>query len=146
MLYWIGNEPEFGAQAVYLMDEYNIEGYSPMDPATWPNTMEELKAMGVQYIAPPTWMLLTLKDGQIVPSALANAANAADLNIITWTLERSGPLADGGGWYFQSVADVTDNDGDYFEVLDALAQQVGVKGVFSDWPATTTYYANCMGL
>jgi len=21
---------------------------------------------------------------------------------------------------------------------------VGVKGVFSDWPATTTFYANCM--
>ncbi|MEL6838900.1 MAG: glycerophosphodiester phosphodiesterase family protein [Pseudomonadota bacterium] len=146
VLYWIENEPEFGAQAVYLMDEYNIDGYSPMDPATWPNTMEELKAMGIQYIAPPTWMLLTLEGGQIVPSALAIAANEADLNIITWTLERSGPLANGGGWYFQSVADVTDNDGVYFEVLDVLAQEVGVEGVFSDWPATTTYYANCMGL
>jgi glycerophosphoryl diester phosphodiesterase len=22
---------------------------------------------------------------------------------------------------------------------------VGVRGIFSDWPATTTYYANCMG-
>ncbi|MEO0916480.1 MAG: glycerophosphodiester phosphodiesterase, partial [Pseudomonadota bacterium] len=146
VLYWIENEPEFGAQAVYLMDEYNIEGYSPMDPSTWPNTMEELKAMGIQYIAPPTWMLLTVENGEIVPSALANAANEADLNIITWTLERSGPLGGGGGWYFQSVAEVTDNDGVYFEVLDALAQQVGVEGVFSDWPATTTYYANCMGL
>ena len=67
-------------------------------------------------------------------------------NLITWTLERSGPLAGGGGWYFQSVTDVTDNDGDYFEVLDVLAQDVGVVGVFSDWPATTTFYANCMGL
>ncbi|PJI91519.1 glycerophosphoryl diester phosphodiesterase [Yoonia maricola] len=146
VLYWIENEPEFGAQAVYLMDEYDIEGYSPQDPATWPNTMEELKAMGINIIAPPTWMLLTLEDGQIVPSALANAAKAADLQMITWTLERSGPLASGGGWYFQSITDATDNDGDYFEVLDVLAQQVGVKGVFSDWPATTTYYANCMGL
>jgi len=27
-----------------------------------------------------------------------------------------------------------------------LAQDVGVIGVFSDWPATTTFYANCMGL
>ncbi|MEL6684972.1 MAG: glycerophosphodiester phosphodiesterase family protein [Pseudomonadota bacterium] len=146
VLYWVENEPEFGAQAVYLMDEYDIDGYSPQDPATWPNTMEELKAMGINIIAPPTWMLLTLEDGQIVPSALATAAKAADLQIITWTLERSGPLGNGGGWYFQTVADVTDNDGDYFEVLDVLAQQVGVEGVFSDWPATTTYYANCMGL
>jgi glycerophosphoryl diester phosphodiesterase len=31
-------------------------------------------------------------------------------------------------------------------VIDVLAQQVGVKGIFSDWPATVTYYANCMGL
>ncbi|MEJ6402391.1 glycerophosphodiester phosphodiesterase family protein [Yoonia sp. 2307UL14-13] len=146
VLYWIENEPEFGAQAVYLMDEYDIEGYSPLDPATWPNTMEELKGMGVNYIAPPLWMLITLEDGEMVPSALAIAAKEADLKIITWTLERSGPLAGGGGWYYQTVTEAIDTDGDYFEVLDVLAQDVGVVGVFSDWPATTTYYANCMGL
>ena len=27
-----------------------------------------------------------------------------------------------------------------------LAQQVGIKAMFSDWPATVTYYANCMNL
>ena len=32
------------------------------------------------------------------------------------------------------------------ELIDVLAQDVGVLGVFSDWPATTTYYASCMGL
>jgi glycerophosphoryl diester phosphodiesterase len=31
-------------------------------------------------------------------------------------------------------------------MLDVLAKEVGVLGVFSDWPGTTTYYANCMGL
>jgi len=36
--------------------------------------------------------------------------------------------------------------GDYYEVLDVLAQQAGVTGVFSDWPATVSYYASCMGL
>jgi glycerophosphoryl diester phosphodiesterase len=146
VLYWIENEPEFGAQAVYLMDEYDDEGYTPMDPATWPNTMGELKEMGVNYIAPPLWMLVTTEGGEIVPSTLATEAAAADLGIITWTLERSGPLRTGGGWYFQSIADVTDNDGVYFEVLHVLAQDVGVEGVFSDWPATTTFYANCFGL
>lgn len=144
--YWIANEPEFGAQAVYLMDEYNIDGYSPVDEATWPNTMAELKGMGVNYIAPPTWMLVTVENGQIVPSTLANKANEAGLNIITWTLERSGPLKTGGGWYYQSIADVTNNDGDMFNLLNVLHEQVGVKGVFSDWPATVTYYANCFGL
>ena len=142
--YWIQAEPEFGTQAVYLMDEYDIEGYSPMDEATWPNTMAELKAMGINYIAPPMWMLVTTENGQIVPSTLAIKAKEADLEIITWTLERSGPLANGGGWYFQSIKDVTNNDGVYFELLDVLAQQVGIAGMFSDWPATTTYYASCM--
>jgi glycerophosphoryl diester phosphodiesterase len=32
------------------------------------------------------------------------------------------------------------------EMLDVLARGVGVLGVFSDWPGTVTYYANCMGL
>ncbi len=146
VLYWVEKTPEFGAQAVFLMDYYNIEGYSAMDASTWPNTMAELKEMGVNNIAPPLWMLITLDGEEIVPSLLATEAKAAGLEIITWTLERSGPLASGGGWYYQSVADVIDTDGDYFEVLDALAQDVGVIGVFSDWPATTTYYANCMGL
>ena len=117
-----------------------------MDPATYPDSMKSLYDRGVRYIAPPLWMLVTIENGEIVPSAYATDAKAAGLNIITWTLERSGPLAGGGGWYFQSVTDVTTHDGVYYELLDVLAQDVGVVGVFSDWPATVTYYANCMGL
>ncbi|SIS71200.1 glycerophosphoryl diester phosphodiesterase [Roseivivax lentus] len=152
VLYWIENEPEFGAQAVYLDDRYEAEDadeglIDPMDAATFKPTMAELKAMGVNYIAPPLWMLVTLDEsGEIVPSVYAEEAAAAELGIITWTLERSGPLGGGGGWYFQSVTDAIDRDGDYYEVLDVLAQDVGVVGVFSDWPATVTYYANCKGL
>ena len=55
-------------------------------------------------------------------------------------------LTGGGGWYYKTVKEVINNDGDMMQVLDVLAQQVGVIGVFSDWPATTTYYANCMNL
>lgn len=147
ILYWIENEPEYGAQAVYLDDtDESIEGWSNMDPTTWEHSMQALKDMGVNYIAPPLWMLVTLKDGRIVPSAYAEEARAAGLNIITWSLERSGPLAGGGGWYFQSIADAVDSDGDYYTVLNVLAQDVGIVGIFSDWPATVTYYANCFGL
>jgi glycerophosphoryl diester phosphodiesterase len=81
-----------------------------------------------------------------VPSAYAKAAKAAGLEIITWTLERSGPLADGGGWFYRSIAPAIDNDGDMLTVLDVLARQVGIRGIFSDWPATVTFYANCTGL
>ena len=37
-------------------------------------------------------------------------------------------------------------EGDVLQVLDVLAREVGVMGVFSDWPATVSYYASCMGL
>ena len=147
VLYWIENEPEFGAQAVYLMDDSSIAGLNGMDPATWGFEAADLAAQGVKYAAPAIPFLLTLdENGDFAPSALAIALQDADIEIIAWTLERSGPLASGGGWYYHSVTDAIDNDGDYYEVLDALAQDVGVVGVFSDWPATTTYYANCMGL
>ena len=82
----------------------------------------------------------------MVPSIYAKAATEAGLQLITWTLERSGPLDDGGGWYYQSIQELTNNDGDVFNLLDVLATDVGVIGVFSDWPATVTYYANCKGI
>jgi glycerophosphoryl diester phosphodiesterase len=84
--------------------------------------------------------------GEIVPSEYAENARAAGLDMIAWTVERSGPLATGGGWYYQTVTDAINNDGDVFNVIDVLARDVGVIGIFSDWPATTTYYANCMNL
>jgi glycerophosphoryl diester phosphodiesterase len=146
VLYWIEHEPEFGNQAVYLDDGYTIAGWSPMDPTTWEHSMVELKAMGVNYIAPPLWVLVTLQNGEIVPSRYAQEAKGAGLKIITWTVERSGPLKDGGGWYYQSINHAVTGDGAVFDLIHVLAKDVGVIGIFSDWPATTTYYANCMGL
>lgn len=109
--------------------------------------MKELVAKGVNIIPPPMWMLVEIDDhGNIVPSLYALQAKAAGLDIITWTFERSGLLKDGGGWYYQTVSDVIYNDGDKIELLDVLVKQVGIIGLFSDWAASVTYYANCMGL
>ncbi|MEM7193353.1 MAG: glycerophosphodiester phosphodiesterase family protein [Pseudomonadota bacterium] len=146
VLYWIENEPEFGEQAVYLDDSYAIEGWSPSDPSTWRNSMRELKSMGINYVAPPIWVLLSLEDNRIVPSVYARRATAAGLKIITWTVERSASISSGGGWYYQSVSERLHRDGDVFEVMHALHREVGVVGIFSDWPATTTFYANCFDL
>jgi glycerophosphoryl diester phosphodiesterase len=55
-------------------------------------------------------------------------------------------LAAGGDYYFQSLKGMIDNDGDVFAVIDVLARQVGVRGIFSDWPAAVTFYAKCVGL
>ena len=148
VLYWIAKEPAFGRQAVFLDGRYGLTPpIDPNDPATFVPSMADLAAAGVNIIAPPMYMLVTLDAaGRIVPSAYTAAAKAAGLDIITWTLERSGPLSTGGGFYYQSVSDAIDNDGDMMTMLDVLAKDVGVLGVFSDWPATVTYYANCMGL
>ncbi len=141
--YWLAHEPAFGKRAVYLDDRVDAPG----GYATAVSSMAALEATGVNIVAPPMWALVELDGaGRIVPSEYANAARGAGLDLITWTLERSGPLATGGGYYFQSVTGAIDNDGDTFKVLDVLARDVGVRGVFSDWPATTSYYASCMGL
>ncbi|MEM9683397.1 MAG: glycerophosphodiester phosphodiesterase family protein [Pseudomonadota bacterium] len=146
VLYWIKNEPDFGKQAVYLDGRYAVDGFDAMKPETYDPSMARLKEMGVNYIAPPMWMLVTVENGEIVPSPYAKEARAAGLKIITWTLERSGPLTTGGGWYYQSIKEATTSDGTVYVLLDVLAQDVGVEGIFSDWPATVTYYANCMEL
>ena len=146
VLYWIENEPDFGKQAIFLDGRFQLSGFDPASPETFTPSMSELKRQGVNYIAPPLWVLLTVENGKIKPSAYAQEAQAAGLRIITWTLERSGPLKTGGGWYFQSIAEVADGDGVLYEMLDVLAQEVGIEGIFTDWPATVTYYANCMGL
>jgi len=147
VMYWIGNEPEFGKQAIYLDGRYEQKGFNAAAPESLKPTMQELYAKGVRYIAPPMWVLLTTGiNGELIPSAYAKAAMEAKLNIITWSLERDGPMNKGGSWYHQSIKSAIYTDGQIYEVMDVLAQQVGVKGIFSDWPATVTYYANCMGL
>jgi len=143
VLYWLEKAPRFGRQAVYLDDRVDVAGGYEVAVAG----MEELTRQGVRIVAPPMWALVTLDgEGKLVPSEYAVAAKDAGLDIITWTIERSGFLSTGGGYYYQSVTDAIDNDGDMFVMLDVLAQKVGIRGIFSDWPATVTYYANCKGL
>ena len=44
------------------------------------------------------------------------------------------------------MAPVINNLGDTYELLDVLARDVGMLGIFSDCPGPVTYYASCMGL
>jgi glycerophosphoryl diester phosphodiesterase len=150
ILYWIRNEPAFGRQAVYL-DDANF-------PADVP-TAADLKgyaAQGIKIVAPPMWVLLAVDgSGKIVPSQYARDAKVAGLDIITWTLERSGRIKEevlptkgtaAPSFYYQSTLDALHNDGDLMVSLDVLARQVGILGIFSDWSGTVSYYASCMGL
>lgn len=149
ILYWVSKVPDFGSQAVFL--DARFEQGLEFVPSL--ADFEHLKSLGVRIIAPPIPILLQLDDdNNIVPSEYAILAKEAGLDIMTWTLERSGRLAEDmkesvdGQFYYQTILNAINNDGDMMETLDVLAKDVGVKGVFSDWPATVTYYANCMNL
>lgn len=142
--HWLEHWPEFAQQAIWLDGRYTLDGFDPQQPATWQISMDELYELGVRFIGPPLWMLVTADNDRIVPSVYAEHAQAAGLRIIAWTIERSGPLHDGGGWYYQSIAELTTNAGVVLQLLDVLMHQIGVEGVFSDWPATTTFFAHCM--
>ena len=147
ILFWVKSAPDFAAQAVYLEERYEKQGLDPSKPETWKPSMTELKASGVRILGSPIWTMLTLNDkGEIVPSEYARAAKAAGLDLIGWSLERDGPLNRGGAFYHKSIKPAIDRDGDTLTVLDVLAKQVGVRGMFSDWPATTTFYASCTGM
>jgi glycerophosphoryl diester phosphodiesterase len=94
-------------------------------------------------------LLKTDASNDIVPSGYAVNARKAGLDIISWTTERSGRIVEdvlvgGGTFYYQTTLDALENDGDILRTIDVLAQEVGIIGLFSDWPATTTFYANCM--
>lgn len=141
ILYWIDREPAFGKQAVYLDD---AAGIADLPSAA---DLRVYKAQGINIWAPPTWALLALDaEKNIVPSQAAKDAKAAGLGLITWSLERSGILADGNnGSYYQTIDAAITREGDVLRVIDVLAQDVGVMGIFSDWPATVSFYANCKG-
>jgi glycerophosphoryl diester phosphodiesterase len=74
---------------------------------------------GVNIVAPPTWALVQLQGNKIAPSQYVADAKAAGRHIITWTLERSGTLTDGGGFYYQTIALIIKNSGDTYELLES---------------------------
>jgi glycerophosphoryl diester phosphodiesterase len=160
VLYWIART-RYGKQAVYLVDYdtvndrpivFDMKNNPITDPAEQLKFFAELRKRKVQVIAPAMPALLAVDGNRVVPSKLARALQGMGYDIITWTFERSdlrqGALASRAGFYwdFDPTASVIKTDGDMYKALDVLAREVKILGIFSDWPATVTYYANCMGL
>lgn len=146
--YWVTHEPAFGKQAVYLDDVDPGAGIPPLTAAE----LRAVRAQGVRIFAPPIPALLAVDASynKLVPSQYAKDIKAAGLGIITWSFERA-DLRRGaafGGFYaaYDPEGRVVKKDSDMYLALDALAQDVRVMGVFSDWPGTVSYYASCMGL
>jgi glycerophosphoryl diester phosphodiesterase len=149
VLYWLQAAPEFGRQAVYL-DSVDPTATPPV-PRLTVAELKQLRRQGVRFFAPPMPALLDVDaHADIVPSQYALDIKAAGFKIITWTFERAdlrkGASAAGFYYYFDPLGRAVKKDSDMYKALDVLARKVGIEGIFSDWPATVTYYANCMGL
>jgi glycerophosphoryl diester phosphodiesterase len=149
VLYWVRNAPEFGRQAVYL-DSIDPTATPPI-PGLTPEQLHQARAQGIRYFAPPLPALLDVDaQNRVVPSAYARDIKDAGFKIITWTFERAdlrrGAASAGFYYYFDPQGRAIKKDSDMYKALDVLARQVGIVGIFSDWPATVTYYASCMGL
>ncbi|MCL4160067.1 UNVERIFIED_CONTAM: hypothetical protein GTU68_062170, partial [Idotea baltica] len=110
--YWINSTPQFAGQVAWLDGRYRDSSFNASEPSSWNPSMQELADTNLPILAPPMWMMLSLdNDNNIVPSAYAIAAREAGLDLVGWTLERSGSLDSGGGWYYQTIKPVVKNDG-----------------------------------
>ena len=145
--HWLAVAPEYGARAIWL------DGRDPREGAPEAEVFATLAREGFRTLAPPIPVLLRLDDaGALRATPYAERARAAGLELVTWTLERSGRIAAGrvegreSDFYLGPLLPALRSDGDVYRVLDALVREAGVRAVFSDWPATTTYYASCEGL
>ena len=153
--HWLKYDAEFGKQAAFLWEPKTQS--DTRDPSMWPDFVR-LHAEGVNIISIPIFVAIDLKNDELVISAFASNATAAGMELVCFSLERSGPLyVGGGGYYYQTVnglnpapgesgVSVINNDGDMLTVVDFLFRQVGLKAMFTDWAATLSFYINCIDL
>jgi glycerophosphoryl diester phosphodiesterase len=158
ILFWIKNTA-YGKQAVFLVDYdadknnillFDTTGKQLESRADQLKFFAELRKAKVQIIAPAMPALLAVNGNRVVPSQLAKDLKSLGFDIITWTFERA-DLRQGAsqaGFYFDfdPTGAAIKKDSDMYKALDVLAREVKILGIFSDWPATVTYYANCMNL
>jgi glycerophosphoryl diester phosphodiesterase len=158
VLYWVRNTG-YGAQAVFLVD-YNAgtDNIVLQDTAGKPllarpeqlDFFRQLRRQGVRIVAPSIPALLAVQGNRVVPSSLALELKAMGFEIITWSFERAdlrkGAASAGSYYDFDPAGAAIRKDSDMYKALDVLASDLKVIGVFSDWPATVSYYASCMKL
>jgi glycerophosphoryl diester phosphodiesterase len=89
-------------------------------------SLESLQAKGVNIIAPIYTLLIEEHNGQLKLTDYAKRIQQSGFEVMSWTVDRR------------------QSNHNELEVLDILHRQLNVSGVFSDWPVTTSFYANCM--
>ena len=118
-------------------------------PLQYRQRMEEAQELGIAFLGPHLNLLLTPQGNRTVASPFAHMLRNAGFHLIPWTLERSAGKSGAApglyGPYYnatagQSVFEYTD----LLDVLHVLRDDVGAAAVFSDFPATTAAFANCV--
>lgn len=153
--HWLAAAGDFAERVVWLDGRYGLPGFDHRDTDRLDADFRAMAAGGLKIVAPPLWMLVEAGAEGIVPSSYGPRAQAAGLDLVTWTLERSGSLASGGGWYYQTLNgtkplpgaedgfEIT-RDADQLRLARVLFEDIGVEAVFSDWPSTTALVDSCL--
>ncbi|MET0291903.1 MAG: glycerophosphodiester phosphodiesterase family protein [Steroidobacteraceae bacterium] len=158
VLYWVRNTA-YGQQAVFLVDYdaakddillFDTTGKQLVTRDEQLAFFRSLRRAGVKIIAPSIPGLLAVSGDRVVPSQLARDLKNLGFDLITWSFERAdlrkGAATAGSYYDFDATGAAIRKDSDMYKALDVLAREVKVIGVFSDWPATVSYYASCLNL
>lgn len=89
-------------------------------------SLKSLSNKGVRILAPIYTALINTKGDSITLSDYAKEIKRYGFKVTPWTFERN----------YSKYNEL--------EIIDTLYQQLDVIGFFSDWPATTSFYANCI--
>lgn len=136
--YWLLHQPEYADQVIYLDPRGRQPDFKPQLA-----DMRTLYNQGLRVLAPPMPMLLSrAPNGELAASDYARYANEAGLKLVTWTFESRNPTSP-ENWLYANLPEFVTDESKTLEVLDALTNKAGISAIFSDWPATVTYYANC---
>lgn len=158
VLYWVRNT-RYGHQAVFLVDYntttdniilFDTTGKQLLTRDEQNAFFKQLRSAGVKIVAPSFNALLTVQGDRIVPTVLAKDLRSLGFDLISWSFERvdlrRGAAGVGSYYDFDPNGVAIKKDSDMYKALDVLAKDVKLIGLFSDWPATVSYYASCMGL
>jgi len=158
VLYWVRNTA-YGDQAVLLVDYntttdnivlFDTTGKQLLTRDEQNAFFKTLRRAGVKIVAPSYKALLTVQGDRVVPAVLAKDLKSMGFDLISWSFERvdlrRGAAGVGSYYDFDPTGAAIKKDSDMYKALDVLAKDVKLIGLFSDWPATVSYYASCMGL
>ena len=143
ILYWLEREPDFGRQAVYLEDAESV-GQLPNGRRITASACARHPHLGTAIVRAAGARRARPHCAVAERPRSARSRARARCREVSSDRARSGQ-ATMAGITRPSMPPCAANS-DVLVVLDVLARQVHVRAVFSDWSATTTFYANCTGL